>query len=1110
MESGSGPRVRLLGRPAVCDDEGRWREFPPGLRSAALGYLAINERWVSRDELVALFWPDRPEATARGNLRPLLAKLVRDDRVPGVERERSRVRWRTRSDVAALLRAEREQRWPDAWRVAGGSLLDGVVVMRAPEFESWLAIERERVRDVVRSAGVHVADGALAAGALDEAGSVLAALQRLDPLDEAVVRRLIVVLARRGARGDALAAFEDFRARCRDDLGMEPEQATRELAEAVRSGREGTVDAEAPAPRRRSVIRLPAPLTPLVGRRRELEEVSARLLASGCRLVTLVGPGGIGKTRLASDVVRLVASRFAEGARVVDLAAASSDADVRASVGDALGVRSNEGDEVRAIARELANAELLLVLDDVEHLPTVPGLIAELLRGIAGLRVLATSRSALGLAAETRYDVTGLAHRLITRAGEGTVGADAMRRVDATDPGARGGPSDAAALFVAAGRRARPGFDPGPRELEVIEGIVASLAGSPLAIELAAAWLRAIDVPAVAGELTHGIDLLASDAPDRSPRHASMQAVLDESWSMLRPRERDAMRRLAVFRGGFDLTAAREVAGLELPVLLALVNKSYVARDASGRYARHPLVWRDARRRAQAERNEFDVTRARHARCFLRRLAERPGAYHHADGRRMLQEIHVDLENVRVAWSWAVERGATDLLEPAIAAVISYAWSRKRSGLIDELFSAAADATPDDSVLHALLEAGLGCAQTWAARDDLGVRRLREAARSAEGRASATDRAWINVGLGLALSRFGERAEAVAAYERAADCYRELGLVTPELAMRNNVVEHRAETATEALDGLVALEPRVRREGAPAHYVLSFVLAGIAILRQLLGEHAESVRVARARGAYEHLLGGSFLSWGSRNLLAQAYYDAGRLRRAEAIACGTLRRGAFAEARERFPDEVSYAMALVGRVALARGDLGTAQTWSARAVDHHRATHGPEAGFTFVAETLARVALAEGDPGAAASWLETAARGPEPRWYEGPLADAARRVTARTCEADVHAAKGDMDRARAALRDALELARAADLAAPGLAALVSAADAVGPELDGERREELLGYVRDHPRTTYETRMAAARACRRGVDGTAAAVDDGVDGVRAVLGDVVETLTSGSA
>jgi len=1097
-----------MGRPAVCDDDGRWREFAPGLRSAALGYLAFQARWVSRDELLALFWPDRPEATARGNLRPLLARLARDRRVPGLERERSRVRWRTESDVADLLQAERERRWPEVWGLAVGSLLEGVTVARAPEFESWLAIERERVREVVRSAGVHVADAAIESGELEEAVAVLAALQRLDPLDEAVVRRLMTTLARRGARGDALGAFAAFVERCRDELGVEPEHATYDLAEAIRSGAEGTVDVVAPAPRAPPPTRLPVPLTPLVGRRRETAEVSNRLRDPSCRLLTLVGPGGIGKTRLALDVVRLVAPRFADGACVADLAPVSSDAGARAAVADALGVSSAEGDEARSIARDLVGKELLLLLDNVEHLASVPALLSELLQSVPGMRVLVTSRTVLGLAAETRYDVVGLAHRSPTPSGEGTSDADVARRAEGAGRGAADGPSEAANLFVAAGRRAAPDFEPAPRDLEVIEGVVASLAGSPLAIELAAAWVRAVDVREVADELERGIHLLVSEAPDRSPRHSSMQDVLDQSWSLLQPREREAMRRTAVFHGGFDLAAAREVAGLELPVLLALVNKSFVARDADGRYARHPLVWRDVRQRALAQAAAFQETRSRHSHYYLRLLAERPDAFHHPEGPKMLHEIHVDLENVRAAWLWAVERRDHARLQPAIGALIAYAWFRKRSQLIDDLFGAAIDTAPSDSVLHGLLAAGIGCAQTWAGRGDFGVRRLRDGARSIEGRAEPADRAWVNVGLGLALARQDERAEALTAYERAAECYRELGLVVPELAMLNNVVEGRASGAVEALDGLVALEHRLRREGPPAHYVLSFVLAGIAGLRQLLGEHAEGIRAARARGAFEHLMGGSFLSWGSRNLLAMGCFAAGHVRRAEAIACGTLRRTRFVEARRRHPDEVSYATALVGRIALVRGDLDGAAAWSRRALERHREEHRPEASFAFVGETLARVALAEDDPDGAAAWLEVAERGPEPRWYEGPLATTAQRVALLTCAADVRAAQGEAGLARATLRDALEFARSDDLVAPGLATLVSAARCLGSSGADRRRDRLLRYVRDHPRAPYEARWAAARALADGAPAVAAGADDGVDGVERTIADVASELTSG--
>ena len=842
------PRVRLFGRPAVRDDEGRWREFPSGLRAGALGYLAFAQRWVARDELVALFWPDRPEATARGNLRPLLTKLAREQRAVGFEREPTRVRWLVRSDLAAFLEARRGCRWSDAWRLVGGELLEGVSVRRAPEFEGWLEIERASVRDDVRTVGLHVADEALESGALDEASVVLATLQRADPLDEIVLRRGLVALARRGARGEALAAFESFVERCRDELGAEPEAATVELAEAIRIGREGTGLEYEWAPwtngGRQPASILPAPLTELIGRRLELEEVVARLGDPVCRLLTLIGPGGVGKTRLALEVAHSVAASFADGARVVDLTAVSSEEGVLARIAEAIGLRlDGHGEAAPQVVRWLSTRNLLIVLDNVEHLDCVPRLVHAMLVAAPRLRVLTTSRVALGSAAEWRYDVPGLPHRAMLPSD--------LERHPRTPGGPReadgSSPSDAAALFVAAGRRAAPGFDPETHELDVIESIVERLEGSPLAIELAAGWLRVLDVEAVDEELERGIDLLESQDPARSPRHASMRHVLEASWSLLQPRERAAMRRIAAFRGGFTLDAAREVAELELPALLALVNKSFLRRGGDGRFSRHPLVWHVAREHALARMDELEATRERHASYYLRLLAERRVASSRADGGRLLDEIQVDLENVVSAWRWAVDHDRSAWLRDALGGLLVFRSARGRYRLVEDLLTEALAVGRRDDVLRGLLQAGLGYAQIWVGGGDHREGMLREGVRVAEGRVGTFDWVWLQLGLGLSLRRQGRHEEARSAFESAEVACEQLGDANAALTMRNNIAMG-VHDVSEALGLLRAVEARARAlEATP---VLGSVLTGIAGFERLLGEFARAERTMRARQAY--------------------------------------------------------------------------------------------------------------------------------------------------------------------------------------------------------------------------------------------------------------------
>ena len=1076
-----------------------------------LGYVACAQRWVMRDELVALFWPDRPEATARGNLRPMLAKMVQEPLAVGFERGRTRVRWSVRSDLEAFLEARRECRWADAWRLVDGELLDGVSVPGAPEFDAWLEIERSRVRDEVRTVGLHVADAALVAGALEDAGEVLSTLQRADPFDEVVVRRLLVALARRGARGEALAAFDAFVERCRDELDAAPEAATVELADAVRSGQQGSAAANAkrrPSHDRR-LAHIPAPLTPLVGRHDALQEIVKRLADPACRLLTLVGSGGIGKTRLALEVAHTMASRVANGARVVDLTTARSRRDVVAAIAATVGLRIDEhGDSEVQVVRWLASRDMLLVLDNVEHLECAPSLVHELLIGAPTLRVLTTSRAALGLAAEWRYDVPGLACR--TSDASDAVWSPSVpggaRRVGVPES------SDAAALFVAAGRRAAGEFDPDAHQLDVIEGVVQRLEGSPLAIELAAGWCRVMDVEAIEAELARGIDVLETDAPDRAPRHASVRRVLEESWSLLHARERAVMRRAAAFRGGFSLAAAREVTEVEMPTLLALVNKSFLRRGADGRFSRHPLVWHVARERALAHGDELDAARERHACHYLRLLADRRRAYARLDAGWELDEIEVDVENVQAAWRWAVAHDRHDLLHDALGSLLVFRAARGRHVLIERLLVEALAAAPSDGVLHGLLQGAIGYGQVWVGGDDYGEARLREGLRLAEGRVEDYHWCWLNMALGLALSQQGRFEEARPAYEAAAVAARDDGDVDLELTMRSNVASGMP-CVGEALGRFRALEAQARDLQSTGF--LGFVLRKIAVCERLLGDFDQSERTLRSARAYVNDTEAvSSVTFAHRVNLAVAYVESGRLGRAEALACRTLRSRAFAHAREQFGDVVARAAALLGRLALVRRDLAAAEVWSRQALDRHRSVHGANAPFADALETMARVALAAGDHEAAASWLDGVGRGPH-----GSFPGEARRIAARCCEAEVLVARGDITGAREHLCRVLERTTQAELVAATLGALVSAARLFRAVAEAERADSLLRYVRDNRRATFEARSSAAFELGGGTrelgtldaDGVRTeSVDDTIAGVASVALEVAAALRARSS
>ena len=357
-----------------------------------------------------------------------------------------------------------------------------------------------------------------------------------------------------------------------------------------------------------------------------------------CRLVTLVGPGGIGKTRLALEVGAAREERHRDGVVTVSFAGASparpeEAADlVVTSLAAALGVSlAVPRDPREVLADALAGRELLLVLDNLEQLRDAAGVLAGLLARAPGVQVLGTSRRRLGLGTEWLVEVPGLPYP--------PAGADTE---------AAGYP--AVRLFEDRARLLRPGFGPAA-DLAAVGRVCRLVDGVPLAIELAARWVRSASPAAIADRLAAGTELLETTAADVEPRHRSIRSVIDWSWELLGDGERQALGRLSVLRGGFDLDAAAAVAGAGLPLLAGLVDHSLVEVGEDGRYGMHELLRQYAAQRLAADPAEQAEVRRRHAAYFSGLL---PGP---AGPPEAGAELDADVENLRAATDWLVEHG---------------------------------------------------------------------------------------------------------------------------------------------------------------------------------------------------------------------------------------------------------------------------------------------------------------------------------------------------------------------------------------------------------------------------------------------------------------------
>lgn len=385
---------------------------------------------------------------------------------------------------------------------------------------------------------------------------------------------------------------------------------------------------------------LPAQANPLIGRDKELAQVAALLANPECRLLTLVGPGGVGKTRLALQAATQFLTHFPDGVYLVELAPLSSAHLLASTLLDIfhLPQQTQKSPEAQLVYY-LRNKQMLLVLDNFEHLPESVTLVKQLLQGASGVKLLVTSRERLKLQDEWLLPVSGLD---IPANGLNNLDEQALLDLEAFS---------AVQLFVQRARRLQPTFALTPANATALVQLCRLVEGLPLALELAAAWIQIMSCPEIAQELARALDFLHADWRDLPVRQQSMRAVFEHSWQLLPSAEQNALAQLAVFRGGFRREAAQNVTGATLPILSALVNKSWL-RVADGRFTFHELVRQFAEEKLAVM--PVDAIRARHSAYYAEFMHAREGALHGPRQKALLDEMLADVDNIRTGWHWAV------------------------------------------------------------------------------------------------------------------------------------------------------------------------------------------------------------------------------------------------------------------------------------------------------------------------------------------------------------------------------------------------------------------------------------------------------------------------
>ncbi|MCB0195484.1 MAG: helix-turn-helix domain-containing protein, partial [Anaerolineae bacterium] len=383
---------------------------------------------------------------------------------------------------------------------------------------------------------------------------------------------------------------------------------------------------------------IPLPTTPLLGREHELREINQSLHAPACRLLTLLGPGGVGKTRLALEIALQNHAQFADGAHFVSLASVDAVDFIVPTLAESLGLTFfGAVDPQTQLLNYLRERELLFVIDNVEHLLTGIELLTVMLQHAPRLKLLVTSRERLNLQGEWTFDVQGLL-------------VPPFAQVDVPES------YGSVALFMHSARRALADFGSTTTDWPSIIRICQLLVGMPLGIELAATWVRLLSCEEIVREIERSFDFLSATARDIPARHRSLRAVFDHSWQLLSPEEQSLLRQLSVFRGGFQRPAAEQVAGATLPLLSALVDKSLVRRIGPGQFDLHELVRQYAADMLAAAPDQQTATQDRHADFYLNLIKIREPALKSDRQKEIIAELSANIDNIRTAWNWAVTR----------------------------------------------------------------------------------------------------------------------------------------------------------------------------------------------------------------------------------------------------------------------------------------------------------------------------------------------------------------------------------------------------------------------------------------------------------------------
>jgi len=832
----AAPRVelRLLGPPELLVD-GAAAPIERRKALALLAYLAVEPGAHARDTLATLLAPDDAPASARAGLRRALAEvapLVRPWLDAGVDRIGLRRGPGFELDVEAFRRqlaAADGASLAAAVALYRGDFMAGFSLPGSLAFEEWQFFQAQQLRDELAGALEHLSQPDAPDGPPDAAIAYARRWLALDPLHEPAHRRLMQLYLAAGQPAAALRQFRLLGEALERELGVGPGAESVALYEQIRTGDRAPGSRWSSAPPRlpsapAAAAPIDTPALPFLGREAELARIAAALADPACRLLTLIGPGGMGKTRLAVHAAAANQPRFPDGVHQISLVGVNSADRLLSTMLAGLGLAA-QGDPLDQLAGALRDRRTLLVLDNADQVLDGAPQLRALLHRTRALKLLVTSRERLQLQEEWVIDVGGL---------------EVPEHVAA--PGAA--EHSAVQLFVQRARQVRSDFAPGEEDLAAIVEICRLVEGMPLAIELAAAWVRVLTPADIARDLAQSMALLTTTLRDVPERHRSVEGVFAQAWERVSEAERGALARLSVFEGGFTRAAAAEVAGASALALAALTDRALLRRDRAGRYAIHELLRQFAARKLAEDAGEQAATMLRFCRLCMRLLEQRNPDLQGPHQGPALAELEAEFDNLWNAWAWAADERRVAELSAGLDGFYRFCELRGwyTDGILalerlEERFAGDAPAT-EGAALVARARARLGMLRCWVGQFAAAEQQLAAALPVLRAHGAGADVAFTLTALGTVAYERGDEGQAQRRLREGLAAYQALGHESGVAWALDNLGDLAGSRGDydEAKDLLSESIARYSALGDQASAVWS--LLGLGRVLGLTGDHA--------------------------------------------------------------------------------------------------------------------------------------------------------------------------------------------------------------------------------------------------------------------------------